>query len=113
LSTKWCEKVLDDAISKYGLPEIINSDQGSQYTSALWTQHLEKQNIKISMDGKAGLSTISGWNDSGKAASMTTFTSTLALMILNFLRAFKTTSSITTRKHTTQQSKNQISDMRY
>ena len=52
MDAKWCKNVLDDAIGKYGLPEIINSDQGSQYTSALWTQYLEKQHIKISMDGK-------------------------------------------------------------
>ncbi|MBK7443116.1 MAG: transposase [Bacteroidetes bacterium] len=32
--------------------EIINSDQGSQYTSHAWTTYLETENIKISMDGK-------------------------------------------------------------
>ena len=31
---------------------ILNSDQGTQYTSALWTQYLEQQQIQISMDGK-------------------------------------------------------------
>jgi putative transposase len=44
LSAQWCKNVLQDAISKYGKPEIINSDQGTQY--------LESQGIKISMDGK-------------------------------------------------------------
>lgn len=52
MDAQWCKKVLDEAIGKYGKPEIINSDQGSQYTSAQWTQHLEKLEIKISMDGK-------------------------------------------------------------
>jgi putative transposase len=52
LSAHWCKNVLQDAISKYGKPEIINSDQGTQYTSALWTQYLESLGIKISMDGK-------------------------------------------------------------
>ena len=52
MDAQWCKNVLDDAIAKYGKPEIVNSDQGSQYTSALWTQHLEKLDIKISMDGK-------------------------------------------------------------
>jgi putative transposase len=52
LSAQWCKNVLQDAISKYGKPEIINSDQGTQYTSALWTQCLESMGIKISMDGK-------------------------------------------------------------
>lgn len=44
--------VLKQAIAKYGKPEIINSDQGSQYTSKLWIEHLKNEGIKISMDGK-------------------------------------------------------------
>jgi len=44
--------VLLKAIDDYGKPEIINSDQGSQFTCALWIEYLEKENIKISMDGK-------------------------------------------------------------
>ena len=45
-------EVLKNAISAHGKPEIINSDQGSQFTCELWTAYLEEQNIKISMDGK-------------------------------------------------------------
>lgn len=45
-------EVLKTAISLYGKPEIVNSDQGSQFTSELWTGYLEGQEIKISMDGK-------------------------------------------------------------
>lgn len=44
--------VLKDAISKYGTPEIFNSDQGSQYTSYYHTDILKSHNIKISMNGK-------------------------------------------------------------
>lgn len=44
--------VLKEAIAKYGKPEIVNSDQGSQYTSKLWIEHLKNESIKISMDGK-------------------------------------------------------------
>jgi putative transposase len=51
-SSKWCKQVLEDAIDKHGKPEIINSDQGTQYTCALWTQYLESQGIQISMDAK-------------------------------------------------------------
>lgn len=47
-----CLQVLKDAIAKYGKPDIVNSDQGSQFTSALWTEHLDSKDIKISMDGK-------------------------------------------------------------
>lgn len=56
----WCKGVLQDAIDTYGTPGIINSDQGSQYTSALWTQFCEKMDIKISMDGK-GRATDNAW----------------------------------------------------
>jgi putative transposase len=42
------------------MPEIINSDQGSQYTSPSWTNYLEGKGIKISMDGKE-LATDSIW----------------------------------------------------
>lgn len=47
--------VLKEAIANNGMPEIINSDQGSQFTCALWTEYIEKElegKIKISMDGK-------------------------------------------------------------
>jgi putative transposase len=41
------------AIARYGKPEIINSDQGSQFTCALWTEYIENETkIKISMDGR-------------------------------------------------------------
>lgn len=44
--------VLKMAIRYHGKPEIINSDQGSQFTCALWTEYVEKENIRISMDGR-------------------------------------------------------------
>ena len=49
---KWCKKVLEKAINEYGRPEIGNTDQGSQYTSALWINYLEDLKIQVSMDGK-------------------------------------------------------------
>ena len=42
-----------NAIQRYGKPEIINSDQGSQFTSDDYTSYLKTANIKQSMDGKA------------------------------------------------------------
>ena len=44
-------EVLHDAVARFGHPEIINSDQGSQYTSGLWTEACGKE-IKVSMDGR-------------------------------------------------------------
>ena len=52
LCTTSCLSALQDAIHKYGKPDIINSDQGSQFTSSAWIQELQKHSIKISMTGK-------------------------------------------------------------
>lgn len=45
-------EVLQQAINRYGRPEIVNSDQGSQYTSEHWVSFLKSEGIQISMDGK-------------------------------------------------------------
>ena len=52
MNTSWCLEVLEDAIEKYGTPEIINSNQGSQYTSGSWQYFMDCRGIKSSMDGK-------------------------------------------------------------
>jgi len=44
--------VLKQAIEAHGKPDIINSDQGSQFTCALWTEFVDKAEIQISMDGR-------------------------------------------------------------
>lgn len=45
-------ELLRQAVERYGIPEIINSDQGSQYTCAHWIDTLRGYKIRISMDGK-------------------------------------------------------------
>jgi putative transposase len=45
-------EVFKQAVANHGKPEIINSDQGCQFTCALWTEYVEKEEVKISMDGK-------------------------------------------------------------
>jgi putative transposase len=57
LEAENCLNVLKMAIAKYGRPEIINSDQGSQFTCPLWVDYLEsaenpENKIQISMDGR-------------------------------------------------------------
>ncbi len=52
LEAENCLQVLKGAIKKYGKPEIVNSDQGSQFTSVMWTEYLDNESIRISMDGK-------------------------------------------------------------
>ena len=52
MSTNFCVEALEEAVTKYGRPEIFNTDQGSQFTSAEFTDVLKANNIRISMDGK-------------------------------------------------------------
>ncbi len=52
LTVDWCLLVLKRAIPQHECPEIINSDQGSQYTSSMWQSFMEQNGIQISMDGK-------------------------------------------------------------
>jgi putative transposase len=52
MSAEWCTELVADAIALHGNPEIINSDQGSQFTSEVYTNMLKQKEIKISMDGK-------------------------------------------------------------
>ena len=52
MDVNFCTEALEEAIEKYGTPEIFNTDQWSQFTSHVFTSILEKNNISISMDGK-------------------------------------------------------------
>lgn len=52
LTTDFCIEVLEEAIERYGVPEIFNTDQGSQFTSVEFTGLLKENGIRISMDGK-------------------------------------------------------------
>ena len=52
IDTSFCLAALEDALACYGKPEIFNTDQGSQFTSAAFTGALAAAGIKISMDGR-------------------------------------------------------------
>ena len=52
MTAEWCAQVVADAVQQHGTPEIINSDQGSQFTSIEYTSLLQHHGINISMDGK-------------------------------------------------------------
>jgi putative transposase len=52
LDSSFCVDALEEAIHRYGKPEIFNSDQGCQFTSTSFTETLLDQDIRISMDGK-------------------------------------------------------------
>jgi putative transposase len=52
MEVDFCISVLNEAIEKYGSPEILNTDQGSQFTSDAFIDVLKSNGIQISMDGK-------------------------------------------------------------
>jgi len=52
MDASFCKEALDEAIAKYGPPEIMNTDQGSQFTGATWITTLTEADVKISMDGR-------------------------------------------------------------
>jgi putative transposase len=52
LTTHFCVEALEEAMRKYGQPEIFNTDQGSQFTSDDWITPLKAAGVAISMDGK-------------------------------------------------------------
>jgi putative transposase len=52
LDASFCVEALEDAIAKYGRPDIMNTDQGSQYTGTDWITVLTEAEIKSSMDGR-------------------------------------------------------------
>jgi putative transposase len=52
MEASFCVETLEEALAKHGGPEIFNTDQGSQFTGAAFTDVLINNGIKISMDGK-------------------------------------------------------------
>ena len=52
LDTDFCVQAVEEAVAKYGTPEIFNTDQGSQFTSHEFTTLLTEHGIRISMDGR-------------------------------------------------------------
>jgi len=52
MDTAFCTEAVEEAIARYGKPEIFNTDQGSQFTSNEFTGLLHGHGIRISMDGK-------------------------------------------------------------
>ena len=45
-------EILEEAASRYGLPDIVNIDQGSQFTASVFVQAVQNRGIRLPMDGK-------------------------------------------------------------
>ena len=52
LEAGFCVEALNEAIQRFGPPEIMNADQGSQFTSFAWADRLRRSGVHIPMDGK-------------------------------------------------------------
>ncbi len=52
MEASFCVATLEDALARHGKPDIFNTDQGSQFTGAMFTSALAEKGITISMDGK-------------------------------------------------------------
>lgn len=52
MTVEFCVDILKKGIQRYKRPQIVNSDQGSQFTGNEWVNKLKSNNIQISMDGK-------------------------------------------------------------
>ena len=56
LETGPCVEALIDALARHGSPEIMNTDQGSQFTSGAFLTALQEAQVAMSMDGKGAFS---------------------------------------------------------
>ena len=52
LESDFCVSALQEALQRFGQPEVVNTDQGSQFTSDAFTSAVLSRGIKLSMDGK-------------------------------------------------------------
>lgn len=52
METDFCIEALEDAMARYGKPEILNTDQGSQFTSPRFVGVLIDAGVQVSMDGR-------------------------------------------------------------
>jgi putative transposase len=52
MDVEFCIEALEEALARFGRPEIVNTDQGSQFTSPRFTGILQRAGVRISMDGR-------------------------------------------------------------
>jgi len=52
MSTEFCVEAPQEALTRYGTPEIVNTDQGTQFTASAFIEVLKRHGIAISMDGR-------------------------------------------------------------
>ncbi len=70
MEAAFCIEALEEALARHGKPEIVNTDQGSQFTCPAFTGILASRKISISMDGKGACGTTCLRSASGAASNM-------------------------------------------
>jgi putative transposase len=70
LDSSFCVEALEEAIMKYGTPDIFNADHGSQFTSIEFTSILLSHGIRVSIDDRAAGRTMSLSSVSGRRSNM-------------------------------------------
>lgn len=95
LTTDFCPEAVEEALAKYGRPEIFNTDQGSQFTSTDFTDLLEGHGIAISMVGKGAGATMCSSSASGSRSSTRRSTCTPMTASAKLVPASGATSSST------------------
>jgi putative transposase len=69
MDVSFCLEAVEEALSKYGRPEIFNTDQGSQFTSEAFTEQLKKITSPSAWTERAAGATMSSWSGSGERSS--------------------------------------------
>jgi hypothetical protein len=68
MEADFCVEALQEAIARHGQPEIFNTDQGVQFTSAGFLDELESHGIRVSMDGKGRfMGRVDDWRGGGRS----------------------------------------------
>ena len=67
MTSEFCVEALEEALARYGAPEIFNTDQGSQFTDDDFTAPLLEKGARVSMDGKGR------WIDKAYVSHCTSF----------------------------------------
>ena len=76
MEAAFCIEAVEEALARYGKPDIFNTDQGSQFTSIDFTAVLKKAEIAISMDGKGACAIMSSSRGYGVRSNTRRFIST-------------------------------------
>jgi len=67
MTSEFCVEAVEEALARYGAPEIFNTDQGSQFTDEHFAAPLLAKGVRVSMDGKGAGSTTCSSNGCGVA----------------------------------------------